>query len=73
LLKAHKADKAGNLVYRNSARNFNPLMAMAADLVIVQADYILEVGEIQPNEVMTPGIFVDYVVQKQPREVSNVG
>ena len=73
LLKAHKADKAGNLVYRRSARNFNPLMAMAADIVIAQVDQIVEVGEIDPDEVMTPGIFVDYLVQKQPREVSNVG
>ena len=73
LLKAYKADKAGNLVYRRSARNFNPLMAMAADIVIAQVDHIVEIGEIDPDEVMTPGIFVDYLVQKQPREVSNVG
>lgn len=73
LLKAHKADKAGNLVYRRAARNFNPVMAMAADLVIVQVDHIVEVGEIDPDEVMTPGIFVDFLVQKQPREVPDVG
>lgn len=73
LLNANKADKAGNLVYRRAARNFNPLMAMAADLVIAQVDYIVEVGEIDPDEVMTPGIFVDYLVQKQPREVTKVG
>jgi acetate CoA/acetoacetate CoA-transferase alpha subunit len=73
LLKAHKADKAGNLVYRHAARNFNPLMAMAADIVIAQVDHIVEVGEIDPDEVMTPGIFVDYLVQKQPQEVSKVG
>jgi acetate CoA/acetoacetate CoA-transferase alpha subunit len=73
LLNAHKADKVGNLVYRRSARNFNPLMAMAADLVIVQVEQIVEVGEIEPDEVMTPGIFIDYLVLKQPREVSDVG
>ncbi|MBP1759825.1 MAG: butyryl-CoA:acetoacetate CoA-transferase alpha subunit [Firmicutes bacterium] len=73
LLNAYKADKAGNLVYRRSARNFNPLMAMAADLVIAQVDHIVEIGEIDPDEVMTPGIFIDYLVQKQPLEVSNVG
>ncbi|HBP63372.1 MAG TPA: branched-chain amino acid dehydrogenase [Desulfosporosinus sp.] len=73
LLRAHKADKAGNLVYRRAARNFNPLMAMAADIVIAEVDHIVEVGEIDPDEVMTPGIFVDYLVQKLPREVSNVG
>lgn len=64
LLKAHKADEAGNLVYRNSARNFNPLMAMAADLVIVEADEILPRGAIRPEEVMTPGIFVDFLVKR---------
>ncbi|MCO1604405.1 CoA transferase subunit A [Desulfosporosinus nitroreducens] len=73
LLNAYKADKAGNLVYRRAARNFNPLMATAADTVIAQVDRIVEVGEIDPDEVMTPGIFVDYLVQKQPREVSSVG
>ncbi|MFZ5752907.1 MAG: CoA transferase subunit A [Bacillota bacterium] len=63
LIKAHKADKAGNLVYRKAARNTNPLMAAAADITIVQADEILEIGEIDPDEVMTPGIFVDYLVK----------
>ncbi|PGY06955.1 acetate CoA-transferase subunit alpha [Bacillus sp. AFS031507] len=61
LLKAYKADKAGNLVYHRSARNFNPLMALAADLVIVQVEQIVEVGEIDPDEVMTPGILVDKI------------
>lgn len=73
LLNAYKADKAGNLVYRRAARNFNPIMATAADIVIVQVDHIVEVGEIDPDEVMTPGIFIDYLVQKQSREVTNVG
>ncbi|MCO1603919.1 CoA transferase subunit A [Desulfosporosinus nitroreducens] len=73
LLKAYKADKAGNLVYHRAARNFNPIMAMAVDFVIAQVDQIVEVGEIDPDEVMTPGIFIDYLVQKQPREVSDVG
>lgn len=63
LLKAEVADKAGNLTYRRSARNFNPLMAMAADTVIVVADRIVETGEIDPDQVMTPGIFVDMIVQ----------
>ncbi len=62
LLKAYKADKAGNLVYRQSARNFNPIMALAADLVIVEVEEVVEVGEIKPDEVMTPGILVDKVV-----------
>ena len=63
LIKAYKADKAGNLVYRCAARNFNPLMATAADVVIVEAEQIVETGTIDPDEVMTPGIFVNYLVQ----------
>jgi acetate CoA/acetoacetate CoA-transferase alpha subunit len=61
LLKAYKADKAGNLVYNRSARNFNPLMALAADLVIVQVEQLVEIGEIDPDDVMTPGILVDKI------------
>lgn len=61
LLKAYKADKAGNLIYHRSARNFNPLMALAADLVIVQVEKIVEIGEIDPDDVMTPGILVDKI------------
>lgn len=63
LIKAFKADKAGNLVFRKAARNFNPLMATAAKVVIVEAQNIVETGEIDPDEVMTPGIFVNYLVQ----------
>ena len=55
-------DKAGNVFYNGSTRNFNPLVATAADLVIVGAEKIVEVGELDPNHVMTPGIFVDYIV-----------
>lgn len=62
LIAGMKVDKKGNIYYSKSARNFNPLMAMAADLVIVEAEEIVEVGEIDPNDVMTPGIFVDYIV-----------
>ncbi len=62
LIKAWKADKAGNLVYRRSAQNFNPLMATAAEVVIVEAEQIVEAGEIDPDEVMTPGAFIDYLV-----------
>lgn len=61
ILKAYKADKAGNLVYHRSARNFNPLMALAADLVIVQVEMVVEIGEIDPDEVMTPGILIDKI------------
>lgn len=62
LVHASKADRAGNLIYEKSARNFNPLMAMAGDLVIVEAETIVETGQIPPDEVHTPGAFVDHVV-----------
>jgi len=64
LIKAYKADKSGNLVYRKSARNFNPVMAMAADLTIVEVDEIVEVGELDPESIVTPFIFVDVVVDR---------
>ena len=63
LLHAWRADKAGNLVYRLAARNFNPLMALAADLVIVSAEEIVEVGELDPDAVVTPGTLVDMIVK----------
>ena len=62
LLKA-KADRAGNLIYSKSARNFNPMMATAADFVIAEVDEIVEIGEIDPDAVMTPGIYVDMIVR----------
>lgn len=64
IIKAHKADRCGNLIYRRSARNFNPLMAMAAKLVLAEVEEIVEVGEIDPDHVITPGIFVDYLVKE---------
>lgn len=63
LIKAWRADTCGNLVYRRAARNFNPLMAMAADVVIVEAEEIVEAGCLDPDEVMTPGIFVDLIIK----------
>jgi acetate CoA/acetoacetate CoA-transferase alpha subunit len=62
LIKAYKADKFGNLVFRQAARNFNPLMALAADIVVVEAEEIVEIGELIPDEIMTPGILVDKIV-----------
>lgn len=62
LIAGAKVDKKGNVYYQKSARNFNPIMATAADLVIVEAREIVEVGDIDPNDVMTPGIFIDYIV-----------
>lgn len=63
LVYATIADKKGNLVHSKATKNFNPLIAMAADTVIVQADKIVEVGEIDPDDVDTPGAVVDYIVQ----------
>jgi 3-oxoadipate CoA-transferase, alpha subunit len=62
LLRAHRADRWGNLAYRKSARNFNPVMAMAAELTVAQTKQIVELGDIDPECVHTPGIFVDRVV-----------
>lgn len=63
LIKAELADRKGNLTYRKAARNFSPLMAMAAKTTIVQASRIVEPGEIDPEHIVTPGIFVNRVVQ----------
>ena len=63
LLKAKKADKAGNLVYAKTARNFNPLMATACATVIAEVEEIVEIGQIDPDQVHTPSIFVDYLVK----------
>lgn len=63
LIKAYKADESGNLVYRRSAKNFNPLMATAAKIVIAEVEEIVPVGSIDPDLVMTPGIFVDFLVK----------
>ncbi len=62
LLYGSVVDKKGNIVYNKTMKNFNPIMASAADTVIVQAGKIVEVGEIDQEDVMTPGIFVDYIV-----------
>ena len=62
LIKAKRADRSGNLVYEKAARNFNPLMALAADLVIVETDELVEVGEIDPECIVTPGVVVHKIV-----------
>jgi 3-oxoadipate CoA-transferase alpha subunit len=63
LVKADRADRVGNLVYRKTARNFGPVMATAGSTTIVQVDQVVEVGDLDPETVVTPGIFVDRVVQ----------
>jgi acetate CoA/acetoacetate CoA-transferase alpha subunit len=62
LIHAAQGDRYGNLVYEKSARNFNPVMAMAADIVIAEVEKIIEVGDISPDSIHTPGAFVDHVV-----------
>src|SRR3974377_601673 len=63
LIKAEKADELGNLTYRLAARNFNPIMAMAAETTIVEVDEIVPVGSIPPEHVITPAIFVHRIVE----------
>ena len=62
LLKCSQADRLGNLLYNKTARNFSPIMAMAAKTTIVQTESILAAGDIDPEQVVTPGVFVDRVV-----------
>lgn len=64
LLGASISDKVGNLVYKGSSQNFNPIMATAADVVIVEPDEIVEVGQINPENVRTQSIFVTHIVKK---------
>ncbi|MBW7982294.1 acetate CoA-transferase subunit alpha [Enterobacillus tribolii] len=65
LVQAHTADRAGNLVYQLSARNFNPVIALAADIVIAEPHVLTDVGSIAPDHIMTPGAVVDYIVNPQ--------
>lgn len=62
LVRGYRTDRFGNTVYYKSMRNFNPIIATAADMVIVESDEIVEIGEIDPEHVITPGIFVNFVV-----------
>lgn len=64
LIKAKKADRWGNLVFNKSGRNFNPIMATAAKVTIVEVDEIVELGELDPESIVTPGIFVHRIVKK---------
>ena len=66
LVKAHVADGAGNIAYRKTARNFGPIMAAAAATTVVQVNEVVPVGGIDPENVVTPGIYVDRVVRVTP-------
>ena len=65
LVKAWKADTEGNLVYRKTARNFNPMMATAGRVTIAEVEEIVPVGSIDPDQIHTPGIYVQRIVQGQ--------
>jgi 3-oxoacid CoA-transferase A subunit len=67
LIKAFKADGIGNLIYRKAARNNNPIMAMASGVTIAEVEEIVEVGELDPEIVVTPGLFVDRLVRAEKR------
>jgi 3-oxoacid CoA-transferase subunit A len=62
-VKAAKGDRVGNLVYHRTARNFNPMMATAARVTIAEVETLVEPGEIDPDHVITPGIFVQHIFQ----------
>ncbi|AYO29401.1 3-oxoacid CoA-transferase subunit A [Biomaibacter acetigenes] len=64
IIRGRAVDRLGNVVYARTARNFNPVMATAADIVVVGADQIVEVGSLDPEEIITPHIFVDYIVKE---------
>lgn len=65
IVYAKKADKYGNLIYDKSARNTNPLVAMAGQVTIAEVEEIVEIGELDPEEIVTPGVFVDFVIKSQ--------
>ena len=62
LVKAWKADKAGNLIYRRTARNFNPMMATCSPLCVAEAEIVVEAGELDPDQIHTPGIYIKRLV-----------
>jgi len=69
IIRAWKADKMGNLIFRKTARNSNPIMAMAGKITIAEVDEIVEIGELDPELIACPGVFVNYIVKST--EVAN--
>ena len=63
IVKAWKGDEAGNLIYKGTARNFNPMMAMAGGTTIAEVEELVPLGELDPNQIQTPGIFVQRIFQ----------
>lgn len=68
LVKAWKGDAEGNLIYRKTARNFNPMMATAGRICIVEVEHLVATGELDPDQIHTPGIFVDRIIQSKNLE-----
>ncbi len=68
IVKAWKGDKQGNLMYKDTARNFNPMMAMAGKITIAEVEILVEPGELEPNEIHTPGIYVHRIFQGENYE-----
>ena len=68
LIKAWKGDRSGNLVYRKTARNFNPMMATAARVTIAEVEELVEPGELDPDAIVTPGVYVDRIIQGERYE-----
>lgn len=71
IIKAAKADRLGNLIYHTTARNFNPMMATAGKIVIAEVDEIVEVGELDPEHIVTPHAYVDYVIETKYSKVGS--
>ncbi|WP_395401285.1 CoA transferase subunit A [Arthrobacter sp. UC242_113] len=67
LVHAHTADTDGNLIYRHTARNFNPVVATAGDVTIAEAEIVVEPGALDPNHIVTPGVYVQHLVQASNR------
>ena len=68
LIKAWKGDRWGNLLYRKTARNFNPMMATAARVTIAEVEELVEVGELDPDQIMTPSVYVKRIFQGERYE-----
>ena len=68
IVKAWKGDTEGNLIYKATARNFNPMMAMAGKITIAEVEELVPAGELNPNEIHTPGIFVQRIFQGEKYE-----
>ena len=73
-VKAWKGDTAGNLIYKGTARNFNPLMAMAGKITVAEVEELVPEGQLDPNQIHTPGIFIQRILQgaKFEKRIENI-